>query len=397
MGQSLQGQVALVTGGGRGIGRGIAESLAAEGASVAVVARTQAQLDETVAAIAKAGGRALGLICDVTQRADVERVVKETEAKFGPITFLVNNAGQGGPVGPIGDVDPDEWWQAQAVHVRGPLLFMSAVIPGMKARKRGRILNIVSISGTLKFPGLTAYSVGKATAIALTERVDLECKEFGVRVFAAQPGTINTEMGKNTLADPAVKKYTPWLIDALGGVTEEKSASDMAQCQRYAAQIAAGQYDALAGRYIDFGADLDRFVKQLAAAGAPVDQATLERNKQTVLAFYEAAINQKDFDVAVKYMSPHYKQHNPTAKTGPEGLREWLKEFKRLFPNLRADVRRVIAEGDLVALHVHGTGGRDPNGVAVVDIFRVENNVVMEHWDVIQPIPLDALNPNSMF
>lgn len=128
------------------------------------------------------------------------------------------------------------------------------------------------------------------------------------------------------------------------------------------------------------------------------EKARLARNKKVVLAFYDQAINKKDFEAARKYMGDTYTQHNPTAVDGAEGLRVWLAEFKRTFPDLRAEVKRVIAEGDYVVLHVHGTsGGPHEHGTAVVDIFRVKDGKLVEHWDVIQAIPARASNDNTMF
>jgi predicted SnoaL-like aldol condensation-catalyzing enzyme len=135
------------------------------------------------------------------------------------------------------------------------------------------------------------------------------------------------------------------------------------------------------------------------AAAKPVlsEQARLARNKKIVLAFYEQAINKKDFAAASKYMGETYTQHNPTAVDGPAGLKAWLEEFKKAYPDLRAEIKRVIAEGDYVVLHVYGINGPSPHGTAVVDIFRVEDGKVVEHWDVIQPVPAEASNGNTMF
>jgi NAD(P)-dependent dehydrogenase (short-subunit alcohol dehydrogenase family) len=263
MGQSLAGQSALVTGGGRGIGRAIAEKLAAEGASVTVCSRTEKQLEEVVASIERAGGRAAYVLCDVTDRASVNRAVKAAEERFGSITFLVNNAGQPGPFGPIGVADPDEWWAAQAVHVRGPLLFMSAVIPGMRARKSGRVLNISSIGGILKSPNISAYGVGKCAQIRLTEYVDAETKDDGVRAFAVMPGTIITDLALETINSPVAQKYLPWMIDMLRQLDAEESDRQMQRCVEIVVQIAAGRYDALAGRYVDFADDLEALAKQV--------------------------------------------------------------------------------------------------------------------------------------
>jgi NAD(P)-dependent dehydrogenase (short-subunit alcohol dehydrogenase family) len=262
MSQSLAGQNALVTGGGRGIGRAIAEKLAAEGASVTVCSRTEGQLREVVASIERSGGRAAYVTCDVTKRADVARAVEVAE-RFGPITFLVNNAGQGGPFGPIGVADPDEWWAAQAVHIRGPMLFMSAVVPRMRGRKTGRILNICSIGGILKSPNISAYGVGKCAEIRLTEYVDAEAKEDGVRAFAVMPGTIITELALETINSPVAQKYLPWMIEMLTQLDEKESNRQLQRCVELTVQIAAGRYDALAGRYIDFAEDLDELARKV--------------------------------------------------------------------------------------------------------------------------------------
>src|SRR6185436_9871421 len=107
----LQGQVAFVTGGGRGIGRGIAQAFAAEGASVAVMARSEDQIAETVMLVEKAGVRAIAVTGDVTSQSDVERAIAEAEARLAPIDILVSNAGITGPFAPIVEADPDEWWR----------------------------------------------------------------------------------------------------------------------------------------------------------------------------------------------------------------------------------------------------------------------------------------------
>lgn len=137
--------------------------------------------------------------------------------------------------------------------------------------------------------------------------------------------------------------------------------------------------------------------KRRTAAKKLSEKARLARNKRLVLKFYDLAINQKDFAAASKYMAPRYIQHNPAAADGHEGLAAYIDWFKRDFPNLKAEVKRVIAEGDFVVLHVHGTNGPDPHGTAVIDVFRVEDGKVAEHWDVIQAIPAEIANPNGMF
>ena len=123
----------------------------------------------------------------------------------------------------------------------------------------------------------------------------------------------------------------------------------------------------------------------------------LEMNKQTVLAFYEAGINNKDFDAASKFIGERYVQHNPLIADGIDGFRAFVSYLKTTFPELRAEVKNVFAEGDFVVGHVHGVRVPGQRGSAIVDIFRLEDAKIVEHWDVMQPIPEDAVNENGMF
>ncbi|HEY1899970.1 MAG TPA: ester cyclase [Steroidobacteraceae bacterium] len=139
-----------------------------------------------------------------------------------------------------------------------------------------------------------------------------------------------------------------------------------------------------------------RVPPKVAAKGHPVaDQ--LARNKQLVLDFYRQLIGEKDFEAARPYMGAEYRQHAPYAADGHAGVAEWVRKFKESFPQHRYEVKKVIAEGNLVVLHLHGQSGLHPFGESVVDIFRIENGKVVEHWDVIQPIPESADNANTMF
>jgi len=141
----------------------------------------------------------------------------------------------------------------------------------------------------------------------------------------------------------------------------------------------------------------------LGAVGCSTDSGTqpvanpAEANKQVAVAFYNAAINDKDFELANTFLGAEYKQHNPTAPDGAEGLKSFIAFLKERFPEQRGEIKQVIAEGDLVALHVHSTRGDGTPGRAIVDIFRVADGKVVEHWDVIQDIPEKASNDNGMF
>lgn len=132
-------------------------------------------------------------------------------------------------------------------------------------------------------------------------------------------------------------------------------------------------------------------------ANRSVSDARQEQNLNTVLSFYEAGLNQKDFDAASRHFGPRYIQHNPTAEDGVEGFRKFIAFLKERYPQSRSEIRTAFASGDYVILHVLSRRTPDATGSAIVDIFRLENGKIVEHWDVIQPIPDKAANTNTMF
>jgi NAD(P)-dependent dehydrogenase (short-subunit alcohol dehydrogenase family) len=253
---TLTGQSALVTGAGRGIGRAIALRLAAEGAKVTLAARSIDQIEAVAAEIRAGGGQAAAIAADVTDHIAVANAVAAAN-RFGRVSILVNNAGLPGPYGPIGIADPLEWWASQQVHVLGPLLFMSAVLPGMRARAGGRIINIVSRAALEPVPHLSAYAVGKCTALRLTEHVDLENKQHGVRAFALHPGTIITDMARDTLGSLEAQRWIAGGIEFLKSRSPQDSDADLARCRDVVVALAAGRYDTLGGRYLSIDWDLD--------------------------------------------------------------------------------------------------------------------------------------------
>ncbi len=138
------------------------------------------------------------------------------------------------------------------------------------------------------------------------------------------------------------------------------------------------------------------------ALGAPPasanDAAKLEANKKNVVEFYNAVLNEKDFDKASKYLGATYIQHNPTAPDGPEGLKGFVNFLKDKFPQNKSEIKRVFAEGNYVIVHVHAVREPGTRGNAIIDIFRLDDNgKVVEHWDAVQPIPEKAANNNGMF
>ena len=133
------------------------------------------------------------------------------------------------------------------------------------------------------------------------------------------------------------------------------------------------------------------------SAALAADAATQEANKKTVLEFNEAGVHQKDFDAAAKFFGPNYIQHNPTAPDGIDGFKGFLAFIKERAPNAKSEIKRVFADGDYVILHVHSVRDPGTRGRAIVDIFRLENGKIVEHWDVVQDIPEKAANANGMF
>jgi 3-oxoacyl-[acyl-carrier protein] reductase len=218
--------VALVTGGGRGIGAGIARELAGAGMRVAVSARTREQVEEVAREI---GG--LAVVADVSSRESVEAMVDEVERELGPIDLLVANAGITAPRGRTWELDPADWWGVFEVNVLGVFLCCRAVIPRMLDHGTGRI--VITASGAAYLPGSrsTAYSASKAAVNRFAETLALELEPHGIAVFPISPGLVKTEMTKEAFSDDA-----PW--------TPPELAPQLVRV------LASGRADELSGRYI---------------------------------------------------------------------------------------------------------------------------------------------------
>jgi predicted SnoaL-like aldol condensation-catalyzing enzyme len=135
----------------------------------------------------------------------------------------------------------------------------------------------------------------------------------------------------------------------------------------------------------------------LAPAAYAADVQQMEANKKAVVEFYDLAINKKDFEAASKFLGPRYVQHNPRAADGPEGLKAFLALLREKFPDYHSEIKRVFADGDYVIIHVHNVPTPGSRGNAIIDIFKLENGKVVEHWDVRQEIPEQSANSNTMF
>lgn len=190
----LAKQVAIVTGGGRGFGRAIAETLASLGASVVVASRNAPELDAVANAIKKQGGKALAQTADVADERQVQELVLATERWVGPPTILVNNAGVVDPIGPLVETSGAAWLRNIAINVGGTYLATRAVLPGMLDRDYGRIVNISSGAADTASAGWSAYCAAKSAVDQLTRVLALEMEGSGVTVSAFHPGFMDTAM-----------------------------------------------------------------------------------------------------------------------------------------------------------------------------------------------------------
>jgi NAD(P)-dependent dehydrogenase (short-subunit alcohol dehydrogenase family) len=236
----LSGQVAVITGGGRGIGREIARALALAGTRVAITARTREQLDESSALIRQQGGDCTPFVMDVTDAEQVKSVMAQIGEQVGPIDLLVNNAGVGGEGAQPWEVDADAWWRVLEVNVRGVFLCSQAVLPGMIERQTGRIINVGSNVAFGPAPLASAYSVSKAALLRLGENLAHAAGEFGVNVFTISPGLVLTDMTRDV---PFFKDLPP------------EAWTPVERAGELCVYLASGAADKLNGRYIHASED----------------------------------------------------------------------------------------------------------------------------------------------
>ena len=186
----LKGKVTIVTGAGRGIGRAIAARFAEEGSAVALVARTEAEIQQAAAELTSAGHRAAAIRADVSQEADCAVIFRETRRQFGHVDILVNNAGILGPTKSVEEISPTEWDDVIAVNLRGPFLLSRLVLPEMYERGSGAIVNISSVAAKGAFQWNSPYAASKAGLLGFTRTLAAEAARKGVRVNAICPGPV---------------------------------------------------------------------------------------------------------------------------------------------------------------------------------------------------------------
>jgi NAD(P)-dependent dehydrogenase (short-subunit alcohol dehydrogenase family) len=248
--------VAIVTGGGRGLGRAFAQALAADGWAVAVLARSAEELAEAVASIERAGGRAQAFIADVTDAVAIDRAFSEVERSLGLVDLLVNNAGVIGPLGPFVHSAVADWWRTLEVDLLGQIVCAHRALPGMIARRRGRIVNIASGGGAAMLPYFSAYVTAKTALIRFSECLAAEVKAHGVSVFAMGPGTVRTAMSEHSLNSPEGKTWLPWFRD----IFDEGRDLPPERPAALLLALASGRADGLSGRFVYPQDDLHRLV-----------------------------------------------------------------------------------------------------------------------------------------
>jgi NAD(P)-dependent dehydrogenase (short-subunit alcohol dehydrogenase family) len=260
----LTGTIAVISGGGRGVGRLMAVELADAGAAIGLIARSGAELAAVAAHIEQSGGTASAVACDVSDEQAAAAAVAELARRHGPANLLINNAGVSGPAGQLWDVNPAEWWRVIEINIGGAFTLTRLALPDMIAAGTGRVINITSYAGVYRWPLMSAYAASKAALIKLTETLAEETREFGVPVFSADPGLLPiglSEAALNSCAGPQTPEgqVSGWIRDQL----LSGHGTDPARAVRLVLSLAAGRFDRLSGRHLTAVDDLDDLLSQI--------------------------------------------------------------------------------------------------------------------------------------
>jgi NAD(P)-dependent dehydrogenase (short-subunit alcohol dehydrogenase family) len=246
----VAGNRALITGGGHGLGRGIAEALAAQSMIVTICGRNHGALEATVNALRDGGAHAHSVPCDVADPASIKAAVAEAEAKMGGIDLLVNNAGIA-PTAPLSRMELSMWNQAFAVNATGAFLCIQACLPGMLTRHFGRIVNIASVAGVSSGPYLAAYSASKHALIGLTRAAAAELGDKGIHVNAICPAYVDTEMTRGGVERAMKKGFSQeQALDMVLGSAGQKRLLPVAEVASWVAHLAGPAGNALNGQVL---------------------------------------------------------------------------------------------------------------------------------------------------
>jgi NAD(P)-dependent dehydrogenase (short-subunit alcohol dehydrogenase family) len=265
-GTSLAGRVAVVTGGGRGLGRLLAGQLAGAGAAVGLIARSPDELAATVTEITQAGGTAAAAAADVTDHQAAAAALVTLRRRLGAADILVNNAGVSGPVAPLWQADPAQWWHAIEVNLGGAFALMRMMLPDMVAAGYGRVINITSYAGVHRWPLVSAYAAAKAALVKLTETLAEEVRPHGVSVFSVDPGLLPlglSDVATSSTAGPDTPEGR--VFGWIRGELAAGRGSDPRQAGRLIVSLASGHADVLSGRHLSVRDDLAELLQQIDA------------------------------------------------------------------------------------------------------------------------------------
>jgi NAD(P)-dependent dehydrogenase (short-subunit alcohol dehydrogenase family) len=253
----LGSKVAIITGGGKGIGKAIALAFAREGATVVIASRRVSALEETCREITGSGGKATYVQTDVAEEQQVQRLVAETIRQFGQVDVLVNNSGVSGPTSRVADMDLSEWNDTLAVDLTGSMLCAREVLKHMMSRRTGNIINIVSeggrsADGRSGYPFRAAYCCSKMGLIGLTETLSVEMGEYGIRVNAVSPGPVLGERIVNVLKKRVAEtgKSFEEMMTTLAANNSLKRLATEEECAAVALFLASDESSGVTGQTI---------------------------------------------------------------------------------------------------------------------------------------------------
>ena len=263
-GRPLDGMVALVSGGGRGVGRLLGARLAGAGAAVGLIARSADELAAAAGEINRAGGTAAAAVADVADHRAAAAAVSELRHNLGTADILINNAGISGPVGPLWQAQTAEWWRAIEVNLGGAFILSQLALEHMIPAGKGRIINVTSYAGVYRWPLLSAYAASKAALVKLTETLAEETRPHGVSVFSVDPGLLPIGLGEAALKTSA-GRWTPegrvqrWIRDQLAA----GRGADPEEAARLIIALASGRADRLSGRHLSVTDNLDALLPRI--------------------------------------------------------------------------------------------------------------------------------------
>jgi NAD(P)-dependent dehydrogenase (short-subunit alcohol dehydrogenase family) len=259
----LQDRVAIITGGGRGLGRSVAFAFAKEGAKLVLAARTKGQIEHVVEELRSLKKNAIAVSTDVSDEDQVNHLVEKTLGAYGTIDVLVNNAGTIGPIGPIHKVSLEKWEEMLKANLTATFLCSKAVLPVMKEKKGGKIINIATT--TTPTPNLTPYMVAKAGVTHFTKQLSRELKEFNIQVNAIHPGAMDTQMQKE------IRKAGTEAIDTdmFERMKEEGTLHSPDEPAELVLFVASKAADGITGEHLSFD---DREIKLLISQSTQIEQ-----------------------------------------------------------------------------------------------------------------------------